>query len=208
MSLSSPSRRSLARSAAPVVGLLVAGLLVWQGSTAAFTATTTSPGNSWTAGTVALDNNSNAGVFAVTGAATFNVNNVKPGDTLTRCVTVRSNGSVAGGGRFYATAVTGALAPRIFLTVDSAPATVTAGVSSVPANCAGIGTTTAVLPSTALGSLPTSYATAANSWTLTGTAGEARVYRITYDFVSTGSNVTDNTFQGTSAGATFNWEVQ
>jgi len=196
------------RSAAPVVGLLVAGLLVWQGSNAAFTATTTSPNNAWTAGTVALDNNSNAGNFAVTGAATFSVSNIKPGDTLTRCVTVRSTGSVAGGGRFYATNVTGALAPRINITVDSASATVTAGVSSVPANCTGIGTTTAVLPSTALGSLPASYLAAANSWTLTGTTGEARVYRITYDFVSTGNNVTDNTFQGTTAGATFNWEVQ
>ena len=77
-----------------------------------------------------------------------------------------------------------------------------------PTTCAGFTSAGSVLGSTALGSLPTSYGTAANSWTLAGTAGEARAYRITYTFQSTGSDATDNTFQGTTAGATFNWEVQ
>jgi hypothetical protein len=202
------NRRSALRSAAPAVGLLVAGLLVWQGSNAAFTATTTSPGNTWTAGTVALENNANDAAFAQTGSAVFNVSDIKPGDTLTRCVTVLSDGTVPGTGKFFVTGVGGALAPRIFVTVDAAPATVTAGVSSVSADCTGLGSTTSVLPSTVLGSLPGDYASAASSWTLAGTAGEARAYRIRYDFVSTGSNATDNTFQGTSANATFNWEVQ
>ena len=38
------TQRRLVRAVAPVAGLLAAGLLVWQGSTAAFTATTNNTG--------------------------------------------------------------------------------------------------------------------------------------------------------------------
>jgi hypothetical protein len=203
------NRRRALRTAAPAVGLLVAGLLVWQGSNAAFTATTNAAGNSWTAGTLSLQNNSVDGTFRPAGQATFNVSNIKPGDTLTRCVTVQSGGTTAGAGRFYVTGVSGALAPQIQLTVDQGAATVTSGVSDVdPATCSGFTSAGGVNGPTALGSLPGSYAAASNSWTVAGTAGEARAYRITYTFVSTGNNATDNALQGANASATFNWEVQ
>jgi hypothetical protein len=209
MSFSTLSRRRTLRAAVPVVGILAAGLLVWQGSNAAFTATTTAGTNSWTAGTLSLQNNSVDGVFRTAGQATFNVSNIKPGDTLTRCVTVQSGGTTAGAGRFFVTGVTGALAPQIQLTVDQGAATVTAGTSNVnPTTCAGFTSAGNVATNVALGTLPGSYAAATNSWAVAGTAGEARAYRITYTFASTGSNAGDNLLQGTSAGAVFNWEVQ
>lgn len=40
-------RRRLARAIAPAVGLLAAGLLVWQGSYAAFSASTNATNNVW-----------------------------------------------------------------------------------------------------------------------------------------------------------------
>jgi hypothetical protein len=202
------TRRRALRSAAPAVGLLVAGLLVWQGSNAAFTATTTSPNNSWTAGTVELENDANDGAFANVGQAVFDVQDIKPGDTLTRCVTVQSQGTTAGSGKFYVTGVSGALAPQIELTVNQGAVTVAAGESSVDADCTGFTSAGNVATGVALDAFDGDFASAPASWTVAGTPGEARAYQITYTFVTTGSNAGDNALQGASAGATFNWEVQ
>lgn len=210
MSFSTLNRRRTLRTAVPVVGILAAGLLVWQGSNAAFTASTTAGTNQWTAGTVSLENNSVDGTFRPAGQATFNVSDIKPGDTLTRCVTVQSAGTVSGNGRFFVTGAAGTLAPQISLDVEQGAATVTAGTSSVSPTCTGFTSAGSVLSGTALtaAAMPTSYGTAADSWSVAGTAGEARAYRITYTFDSTGTNAGDNALQGTSASATFNWEVQ
>jgi hypothetical protein len=208
-------RRTLVRATAPFIGLLIAGTLVWQGSNAAFTASTAAAGNAWNAGTVSLQNNSVDGTFRQAGQATFNVSNIKPGSTGSACVTVRSTGTVPSNGRFYVQNVTGtiapALAPQIQLTVESGtlPNGVGAG-TNIPASCAGAPAFTPVLTNVALTSLPTSYATAANSWTLAGGAAvtENRVYRITWTFATTGTNAGDNLLQGRTAGADFVWEVQ
>jgi hypothetical protein len=214
--LESRSQRRAVRALAPLVGLMAAGLLVWQGSTAAFTASTTSPSNAWNAGTVALTNNTGAGgTFVTNGTASFTVANIKPGQTGQACVTVRSTGSVPAAGRFYVQNVTGtiapALAPQIQLTVESGtlPNGTGAG-ATIPASCAGAPAFTPVLTNTALTALPTSYAAAANSWTLAGGTAvtENRVYRITWNFATTGTNAGDNLLQGRSAGADFVWEVQ
>jgi len=210
------SQRRMVRAIAPVVGLLAAGLLVWQGSYAAFTASTSSPGNSWTSGTVALTNNTGAaGAFVVTGTASFSVTNIKPGQSGSACVTVRSTGTVAGNGRFYVQNVTGtlapALAPQIQLTVDvGALPNGTGAGTSIPASCAGAPALANIINGVALNALPTSYGATGNSWTLAGGTGvtENRVYKITWTFATTGTNAGDNLLQGRSAGADFVWEVQ
>ncbi len=46
------NRRRAVRAVAPVAGLLAAGLLVWQGSYAAFSATTANTGDAWSTGTL------------------------------------------------------------------------------------------------------------------------------------------------------------
>jgi hypothetical protein len=198
------------------VGLLLAGMLVWQGSNAAFTASTTSPNNAWNAGTVTLTSNTGAaGAFVQTGNAVFSVSNIKPGSTGTACVTVRSTGSVPGNGRFYVQNVTGtivpALAPQIKLTVDvGALPNGTGAGTAIPASCAGLPAVSNVVSNVALTALPTAYAAATNSWTLAGGTGvtENRVYRITWVFDTTGTNAGDNLLQGRSAGADFVWEAQ
>ena len=50
MSRTDQRRRRVLRAVAPVAGLLAVGLLVWQGSYAAFSATTNNTGDSWATG--------------------------------------------------------------------------------------------------------------------------------------------------------------
>jgi hypothetical protein len=214
--ISTPTRRRIVRALAPLCGLMLAGGLVWQGSNAAFTATTNAPGNAWNAGTVNLTSNTGAaGAFVASGTARFAVSNIKPGDTGTACVTVRSTGTSPSIGRFYVQNVTGtiapALAPQIKLTVGYGTLPNGTGVgTNIPAACTGAPAITNYITNIALTALPTSYAAAANSWTLAGGTGvtENRVYRITWSFDTTGTNAGDNLLQGRSAGADFVWEVQ
>lgn len=206
--MSAQSRRRALRAVAPVAGLLAAGLLVWQGSSAAFTATTDTAANNWTAGSVELRNNSNGGAtFNLTGAAAFTVTGIKPGDSGSRCIAVRSTATspVAGNARFYVTNTSGALLNGLNLAVDYQ--TVAAGTTAPQnADCSGFTSSGSVF-SSAFNVAPTTYAGAGatGQWALTGVANENRVYRITWSFPSTGS---DNTYQGTTASAVFNWTVQ
>jgi hypothetical protein len=176
---------------------------VWQGSNAAFTATTTSPGNSWTAGTVALENNAIDGTFRNVGQTTFSVTDIKPGDSDEACITVRSQGTVPGNGRFFVSNVTGTPGPGLGDLTTQIDLTVEAGTGSA-VDCSDFTSASTVLSSVPLSSAPASYAAAANSWALAGTAGETRTYRVSYTFDSAAGNA----YQGSSAGATFNWEVQ
>ena len=55
-------------------------------------------------------------------------------------------------------------------------------------------------------SAPTSWAGAgaANQWAIAGTPTENQLYKITWSFPSTSS---DNSYQGATASAVFNWEA-
>ena len=65
-------RRRVVRSIAPLVGLLAVGLLAWQGSYSAFSATTDNGTEAWTTGQMALVNNGGtAGSFSGSTAAVF-----------------------------------------------------------------------------------------------------------------------------------------
>ena len=99
MSRSDQRRRRALRAAAPVAGLLAVGLLVWQGSSAAFSATTVNTADTWSSGQLALTNNGGTTTYAASTAAIFGgatETNLKPGSTGTKCLTVESTGSVAG----------------------------------------------------------------------------------------------------------------
>src|SRR4051812_44231475 len=90
-----------------VVSLLAAGFLVYQGSNAAFTAST-GTGSSFTGGTVVLTNDRSS-------SALFNVSGLGPGVTQTGCVNVTYTGSLDAQVRLYAN-VAGALAPYLRVT--------------------------------------------------------------------------------------------
>jgi hypothetical protein len=211
MSRTDQRRRRALRAAAPVAGLLAVGLLVWQGSSAAFSATTVNSADTWASGQLALTNNGGTGVYAASTAFLFGgatEQNLKIGSTGTQCLTVQSTGTLAGALKFYTTNPTGdvGLGGALKLTIDAAPVAV---ATNVAANCAGFPAVGVVSlgANVALTAQPTTYAGAATSMPVA--AGAQRVaYRFTWTLVTTGSNATDNAIQGKSTGADFNFEIQ
>jgi hypothetical protein len=210
--MASPRSRRVVRAGTPLVGLLLAGVLVWSASSAAFTATTTAGPNSLTAGVVSLTNNRGpAGSYVVNGTAPFVVVNTKPGRNQQQCITVRSNGGIAGGLKFYVSGVTGTgLQNRLQMRVQrvALPPGTGAG-TTIPANCAGYPAAGNVtIHNTFLPALPTSWTAAPSSLALPAGVTSNTAYRIRWTFVSTGTNAGDNLLQGSTAAATFNWELQ
>ncbi|MBX6371465.1 MAG: hypothetical protein IRZ02_04325 [Acidothermus sp.] len=200
-------RRRLARALAPAVGLLAAGLLVWQGSYAAFSANTDATNNVWQAGQLVLTNNGGGTTYAATTTAVFGGNPIRPGDTGTTCLTVKSTGNLSGTLKMYLASLadsTPSLGSQILLTVDEAAVS-----SDVQANCTGFPSTgvTNVATNVSLTSFPTTYTTAGGGVAIAGgTVLEA--YRVTWTFQTTGSNANDNNLQGKSVTAAFRWEIQ
>jgi len=214
--MSRTNRRRTVRAVAPVAGLLAAGLLVWQGSYAAFSATTNNTADAWSTGNLVLTNNGGLAAYSGSTAALFAgttvgqpENNIKVGATGTKCITVQSGGSFAGNLALYRGAVTGtgsaALAPQIGVTIDAAPVGAAVNVAS---NCTGFPVTgiTNLGTNVALSAYPATYGTATP---IAVGAGTQRVaYKITWTLNTTGTNAGDNLLQGSTAQADLNWEIQ
>jgi hypothetical protein len=196
-------RRRALRAITPLAALLVAALLIWQGSNAAFSATTDNTNDTWATGNLVLTNNGGGTVYSGSTAALFTESNRKPGDTGFKCITVHSGGSLAGNLRLYRGAITGtngaALAAVIDVTVDSVAVS---AATNVQANCAGYtgGTSGAIFNGT-LNGMPTTYAAA------TGTAVAAGPQRVVYRIGWTINSAADNSVQSSSAIANLNWEI-
>lgn len=201
--MSALTRRRALRAVAPVAGLLAAGLLVWQGSYAAFSATTTSPSNNWAAGQVSLLNSSNAFAAPVGTATWAAASNLKPGSTDTKCIVVKSNGSLAGAVKMYVNnpQQTNGLGDNLAFTVKL----MTAGAAStVTSNCTNFLAGSTIVNGVALSSLATSFAGGYGTWNLTGTPPEYAAYQISW----TVNASAPNTVQGGTASADFVWEAQ
>ena len=201
------ARRAAARGVVPFVGLLAAGLLVYQGSYAAFSATTVNNADVWTAGTLTLQNNGGTAVYAVTTSATFNELGLKPGSGATKCITVKNTSSTAGNLKLYRSALADSapsLGAQIQVTIDAAPV-----AADVLSGCAGfpVAGLTSITSGVALTALPTSYAAAVPSVAV-GSGTQLVAYRIAYTFATTGTTVGDNALQGKTVTAAFTWELQ
>lgn len=179
----------------------VAGLLAGAGSYAVFTATTGNTGNSFTSGTVAIqDNDANTAMLALA--------NAKPGDADTSCIRIEYTGSLDSTVRLYGS-VSGSLANYVTLTV-------TRGTDSSPSfdSCANftpdatnyVGAGNGVVYSGPLSSFPASYAAGIVDPTSgspeTWSQSEAHSYR----FVVTLQD--DNAAQGLTGNASFTWEAR
>ena len=71
---------------AVVIGIVASSMIMWQTSRAAFTATTSNDGNTFSAGSVTITNN--------TGSAMFSASALRPGSTATVCMGVEYTGSL------------------------------------------------------------------------------------------------------------------
>jgi hypothetical protein len=209
--MSGINRRRAVRAAAPVAGLLAAGLLVWQGSYAAFSASTDNTDDAWSTGNLALVNNGGTGTFAGSTTALFDgttsgqpENNLKPGDSGDKCITVRSTGSLDGDLALFRSGFTGtnaaALAAELNITVQVAD---TGAAGNVPANCTGfpVGATT-IHSNIPLTSLPTSYGAAPTTAVTGGT--DSVTYRIFWEL----DPAADNTVASSSVVTDLTWEIQ
>lgn len=188
------------------VSVVISGLFVWAGSTAAFSGSTTNENNSWTAGTVALTNNHGKALFAAA--------NIIPGYTETHCITVTSTASVPTTLKMYTTAVTSAGTPAgtpslaSSLNVEVLEGSNGTNSDGQGGGCAGF------VPATGQSASPTfsgtlaafanssSYVEGVGNYNLP--AGGSRQYQITVSLPRT----SPNSLQGATAGATFVWEAQ
>jgi hypothetical protein len=215
MTRTNQRRRRVLRAFAPVAGLLAVGLLVWQGSYAAFSATTNNTGDSWATGALTLQNDAGTGTYAGSTSAVFTETALKPGSTNSKCITVAAGGTAGGTLKFYRGAITGTTNPAALSAQLTTTIQATAVLAAVPSpavgvNCgnfpaAGISTITPV--GATLSSLPSTYAAGLGSFVVP--AGARWVtYKITYTFTSTGTSAGDNALQSSDAAADLNWEIQ
>jgi hypothetical protein len=214
--MSTTTRKRAVRAVAPVAGLLAAGLLVWQGSYAAFSATTDNTNDAWSTGTMALTNNGGGTTYAGSTSALFTETELNFGDSAEKCITVESNGSLGGNLALFRGTVTGALAngdpstvlgDQLRLSVTAAP--LATATDNVAADCTGFPTTsvTTLATNATLNSFPSSYGTAPSVVVADGATSRV-AYRIAWTLLSTGSALTDNPLQGSSVQANLNWELQ
>jgi hypothetical protein len=185
------------------VALLVSGGAVSQASYSAFSATTESSASNWKSGTVALDNSAKNVAGASAGTAMFTAENIKPGSTGSKCITVTSSGSLASTVKLYSTApvTTKDLSSNIDLVITEGTgkdSTCADFKVLIPAATDYTGTLAA------FGTDKTGFASGWGSWAPTGTSPETRTYKITYALKSAAPNST----QGGTASIGFTWEAQ
>ncbi len=219
------SRRQIPGGVILAIGMVVSATTLWQASSAAFTATTANPGNTWSTGTVVLNDN-DGGASPMLGTAIFSSSAMKPGDQVVKCINVVYSGTVdtVVPLRFYTTTTTdpgvGGNTLGTYFTVQVEEGT---GSSSNSA-CTGFSATstifdsthnmtvspTAAIPIGTLADLTQNRTTYANSfacgWTPTSSS-TTKSYRFTVTFAGSGSNTTDNTMQNKQFLTTFAWEA-
>lgn len=182
-------RAWLYRGLAVVASLGFVSILVVTSSRAAFVDTTDNATNTFSAGDVVLDDDDAGGVA-------FNVANMAPGDSRTRCIAVTYTGSLTADVHLYGTVGGTGLAD--YLDVD-----VAIGTGGSFASCTGFSATSTLFTGTLadFGSTHTDYASGLGG--LNGaTDPTSRTYRITVTLQD------DNAAQARSATAGFTWEAQ
>jgi hypothetical protein len=190
--------RQIATLTVGPVAILVAGLFVWQGSTAAFTASTRNSGNNWETGSVVLSDDDQ-------GAAAFRVVGVVPGQTGSKCLVVSSQSNVRGEVRVYLDTL-GVQGLENNITVS-----LQIGHGGSFSDCAGFVPET-TLPALSLATINAginNYATGVLPWDTAGTPGESKTYRATWAFDVAGlTQAQIDALQGKSASADVVWELQ
>lgn len=197
-------RARIVRLLALPVGLAASGVLVWQASYSAFSGTVNNTGNTFAAGTMTLTSDQPSTAMFATGT------NLKPGDTVTRCITITYGGNLVPTTpvAFYVPTFTDSdatykMSGQMLFTVDVGTPTTT-----INADCSNWSGTNVTGQSTfesgvLLNALPSAYASGTSTgWTPSGN-NDQRVFRVTAKFNTTN----DNNYQGKSVTASLDWEV-
>jgi hypothetical protein len=177
-------------------GIIASGAMVFTASQASFTGSTSGDSNRVATGTVELVDQLNDA------AAMFQVGNMSPGQSDTRCIEVEYKGSIPNPGpvRFYSGGATDdGLGSYLGITVEE-------GTGSNSANCSGFKPEIEIVSDTLSGfnTNYTGYGNGAGVWDPSMTP-ESRTYRITVELDAGAANDA----QGKSVtGQVFRWEVQ
>lgn len=163
---------------------------------AAFTATTQNTGNSITAGTVSIGENSG-------GVAYYNLPNQGPGAVTQRCFRVTYSGSLAATVKLYRTPGTLTNGTAFNLQVERG-----SGLGTTPSypNCTGF-TPAATLYTGTLGAFPTTYAAAADARGSAWAQTDFVDYRLTITVVDDPTPNAHQTAVSTGSHA-FTWEAR
>ncbi|UDY24154.1 hypothetical protein [Nocardioides sp. Kera G14] len=196
--LSTRAAKITAACATPLA-VVAAGALVWQGSYAAFTGQTRNSGNDWSTGSVALTDDDRGG-------AMFQVSNITPGDTDSKCITVTANASVPGTVKGYAvnpTFSSSTLAQHILVTIQE-------GNGGSFQDCTGFQAVGDVAQDVSLATFAqaSNYSNAVGGWDVAA-GTQSRTYKMTWRFDTTGMTQTEiDSLQGAHAGLDMQWELQ
>lgn len=188
------------------LAVVLAGGLIWQASNAAFTSTTRNSGSDWSTGSVALTDDD-------AGSARFQVSNMVPGQTDTKCIKVTATTSVPGAIVGYLinpiTSPQG-LEDRIMLTV-------TAGTGGSFNSCDGFVGDEVAQPPTPLSTLfamntyELAMAGGGTPWLVTGgvAGGESKTYQVQWTFDVTGMTQSQQDgLQNARTGVDVQWELR
>ena len=181
---------------AVVLGLLASGAVVLTASQAAFSDTTSNSSSSFSTGNVDL-------VDDDSGSAAFTVTNMVPGQSVTRCILVTYQGSIADPSsvKLYSGGLTdsGTLASHLNLTVEE-------GSGGSFASCTGFVSSSSIVSSTLaqFATSNTNYGNGAGTWN-PATTPESRTYRITVALSAAAPNAQQNQ---SVTNLVFTWEVQ
>jgi hypothetical protein len=184
-------------AAAVVVGLMGSGALVWQASSAAFTASTENDSNTWSSGKVVLsDNDSNVALFTAT--------DLVPLDTGTNCILVEYDGTVASTVKLYAQSPTGALGEFLDFDVEIGDGATCGAVQNWSQIVGDVGTTLNVGQTDTLDAFSaarTDYSNGVAGWSPSA-ANSVKPYRFTWTLGD------DDNAQDLAAGVKLVWEAQ
>jgi hypothetical protein len=185
-------RQRAAFALAVLIPLLVSGLVV-RTTQAAFTASTASTGNAWTAGHVSLTNNAS-------GSAVITISQIVPGSTGVACVNVTYTGNVNAAVRLYLPAVTGSLGSYLDLQIDE-------GTGASDTACTGFSSSSTLYGAAGSGTLAdftlnhSGWASGVSAWAPAASSSDSRSYRLSWTLQD------DNAAQSQTATAAFTWEV-
>jgi hypothetical protein len=177
-----------------VVGVL--GSVVALGAFSAFSSQTSNSGNTFSAGTVAIEDNDSDG-------ALYQLTNQKPGTTTNRCIQVTYTGSLASAVKLYSSAVASG-AQYVDLTITPG----TQGAATFP-NCTGFTSSGPAVYSGTLANFASSHSSFANGLPVDGpnAAAWATGEDVVYQFSTSVQD--DNNAQGAASGThSFTWEAQ
>ena len=183
------NRRRVAVPVAIATGFLASGLLVWHTSYAAFTASTSNTGNSFSSGSVAISDNDS-------GTALFTATALKPGSTDQNCITVTYNGTLPATVKLSAAytsgdATTNALAQYLTFKIEDVALTGTCAAATGTEIAAASTTLATKVTALAAPGISIGWNSAAN--------GDQKRYRFTYTLQD------DNNAQSKTASVGFTW---